>query len=218
MTNLRKSTAKMLGEYLAAGGLLYGVRPEEITVDGRASDLLEQWERRFPDNCLWFSDREALVRAVLERVPPRLIFDSPPETGLAHMRRVELDSEPFVVVNSSPEPLESGFEIETRRDRLYELDPSTGALHPLETVWVDDRLRGELRLGARAATVLWATDEDAPAEDRSSVVRAWHKSTDCGSSACRRTYSAPGTTPSVSADEHGFRCGTDRTSRPRHNQ
>jgi hypothetical protein len=35
MTNLRGATAQMLGEYLAAGGLLYGVRPKEITVDGR---------------------------------------------------------------------------------------------------------------------------------------------------------------------------------------
>jgi hypothetical protein len=166
MTNLRSATAEMLGEYLAAGGHLYGVRPEEITVDGRASDLLERWERRFPDNCRWFPDRGALVRAVLERVPPRLKVDSPPETGLAHMRRVEDDSELFVVVNSSSEPLESGFEIESIRDRLYELDPSTGACYPLETVREDDSLRGELRLKARAATVLWATDGDEQADER----------------------------------------------------
>ena len=178
MTNLRSVTVEILGEYLAAGGHLYGVRPEEITVDGRVSDLLDQWERRFQDNCRWFPDREVLVRAVLERVPPRLKFDSPSDTGLAHMRRVEDDAELFVVVNSSPEPLESGFEIETNRDRLYELDPSTGALYPLETVREDDSLRGELRLGARAATVLWATDEEVPAEDRPSVVRARHKSTE----------------------------------------
>jgi hypothetical protein len=87
-------------------------RPEEITVDGRASDLLEQWEHRFPDNCRCFPDREALVRAVLERVPPRLKLDSSPYTGFAHMRRVESDSELFVVVNSSPEHLDSRFEIE----------------------------------------------------------------------------------------------------------
>ncbi len=166
MTNLRNATAEMLGEYLAAGGLLYGLRPEEITVDGRSSDLLEQWERRFQDNCRWFPDREALVEAVLGQVPARLKFDNPPGTGLAHMRRVEGDAELFIVVNSSSEPLDSGFEMETTRDRLYELDPSTGALYPLETTRGTGHLRSRLRLGARAATVLWATDEEAPAEDR----------------------------------------------------
>jgi hypothetical protein len=30
MTNLRSATAEMLGKYLADGGLLYGMRPEEI--------------------------------------------------------------------------------------------------------------------------------------------------------------------------------------------
>ncbi len=178
MTNLRGATAERLEEYLAAGGLLYGIRPEEITVNGRASDLLEQWERRFEDNCRWFPDREALVAAVLGRVPARLKFDSQPETGLALMRRVEDDSELFVVVNSSPEPLDSGFELETTRDRLYELDPSTGALYPLETTRGADHLRCRLRLGARAATVLWATDEDAPAEDRPPEVRAWRRQTE----------------------------------------
>jgi hypothetical protein len=178
MTNLRKSTAEMLGEYLASGGLLYGVRPEEITVDGRVSDLLEQWERRFQDNCHWFPDRGVLVRAVLERVPPRLKLDSSPDTGVAHMRRVEHDSELFVVVNSSPEPLDSGFDIETRRDRLYELDPSTGALYPLETIRGIGHLRSTLRLRARAATVLWATDEDASAEDRPPGLHTWHGPTE----------------------------------------
>jgi hypothetical protein len=71
-----------------------------------------------------------------------------------------------VVVNSSPEPLESGFEIETGRGLLYELDPATGACHPLETIRGNGRLRGELRLAAREATVLWATDRAGPVEER----------------------------------------------------
>jgi hypothetical protein len=166
MTNLRGATAEVLGEYLAAGGLLCGVRPEEITVEGRDSDLLGQWERLFPDNCRWFEDQGALIRALLERVPPRLKLDNPPHTGLAHMRRVEHDCELFVVVNSSPETLDSGFEIETGRDRLYELDPSSGACYPLEVAREEGGLRGGLRLGARAATVLWATDEEAQAGER----------------------------------------------------
>ena len=172
MTNLRTATAEMLGEYLADGGHLYGVRPEKITVDGRVSDLLEQWEGRFQDNFCWFPDREALVHAVLERVPSRLRLDGFPDTGLAHMRRVVHDSELFVIVNSSPEPLDSGFEIETRRGYLYELDPSTGVCYPLETTRGAGHLRGKLRLGARAATVLWATDEDALVEDRLPEIRA----------------------------------------------
>ncbi len=167
MTNLRNETAEMLEAYLAGGGLLYGLRPVGITVGGRTSDLLERWERRFPDGCRWFPDREALVRGVLGRVAPRLRFTNPPATGLAHQRRVEGDAELFVVVNSSPETLESDFEIETGRDHLYELDPATGTCHPLETARRNGRLlAGRWRLAARAATVLWATDEAIAAEER----------------------------------------------------
>jgi hypothetical protein len=108
MTNLRSTTAEMLGEYLAAGALLYGIRPAEITFDGSRSDLLGRWDLLFPDRCNWFPGREALVRAVLERVPPRLKFDDPPGTGLAHMRRVDSDSELFLVVNSSPKRWRAG--------------------------------------------------------------------------------------------------------------
>ena len=169
MTNLRSRTAAMLEEYLEGGGFLYGVRPGEITVDGRPSDLLERWEERFPDGCRWFPGREALVQSLVERVPPRLRFESPPATGLAHMRRVEEDSELFLVVNSSSVPLECAFEVETGRGGMYELDPVTGACHPLETTRNAGRLEGRLRLGARAATVLWTTDEDAPADARSSI-------------------------------------------------
>jgi hypothetical protein len=171
MTNLRGRTAGMLGTYLEGGGLLYGVRPEELTVDGRPSEVLEVWESRFPDGCRWFRDEEALVRGVLERVPPRLRFENPPGTCLAHLRRVDGDAEIFVLVNSSPGTLEGGFEMETGRSRLYELDPVTGACHALETIRENGRLRGELRLGARAATVLWATDESVPVEERPPEVR-----------------------------------------------
>jgi hypothetical protein len=171
MTNLRSTTAEMLGEYLAAGGLLYGVRPAEITLDGSRSGLLGRWDLLFPDRCSWFPDRETLVRAVLERVPPRLKFDDPPGTGLAYMRRVDSNSELFVVVNSSPETLESGFEIETGRSYLYELTPSTGACYPLRAMRKDGRLRSELGLGARAATVLWATDKEAQTDKRLPALR-----------------------------------------------
>jgi hypothetical protein len=178
MTNLRSITAEMLGEYLAAGGLLYGVRPAGITLDGSRSDLLGRWDLLFPDRCNWFPDREALVRAVLERVPPRLTFDDPPATGLAHMRRVDGDSELFVVVNSSPEPLESGFEVETGRNHLYELCPSSGACYPLRAMRKDGRLRGELGLEARAATVLWATDEEAKTDERLPALRVGRVATE----------------------------------------
>ena len=186
MTNLRTRTAEMIGEYLAAGGLLYGVRPAGVTIDGRTSDLLEQWQRLFPDRCSWFPDRKQLVRAALERVRPRLEFDSPPGTGLAHVRRLDGDSELFVVVNSSPEPLESGFEIQTRRENLYELSPSTGACYLLETARDGDRLRSKLRLGARAATVLWATDKDARAEGRPPVFRVGRGGTELELEGVRR--------------------------------
>jgi len=71
-----------------------------------------------------------------------------------------------VVVNSSAEALENGFEIESERNHLYELSPSTGACYPLGAIRKDGRLRSELGLGARAATVLWATDEEAQTDRR----------------------------------------------------
>ena len=171
MTNLRAETAEMLEAYLEGGGLIYGVRPEEITVDGRPSDSLNLWEKRFPDRCRWLPNGEALVRAVLGRVPPRLRFERPPLTGLAHLRRVEGDSEIFLVVNSSSETLEGGFDVETGRGRLYELDPTTGSCHRVATGRSGDHLQGELRLEARAATVLWATDDAGPTERRPPVPR-----------------------------------------------
>ncbi len=47
-----------------------------------------------------------------------------PPTGLAHMRRVMPDGEAFLVVNSSAQPVDSPARFETRRRRLYELDPA----------------------------------------------------------------------------------------------
>jgi hypothetical protein len=94
------------------------------------------------------------------------------------MRRVKDDSELFVVVNSSSELLDSGFEIETTRDRLYELDSSTGDCYSLETNKEAGHLRSRLRLEARAATVLWATDGEAPAEDRPPEVHDRHGQTE----------------------------------------
>jgi len=87
------------------------------------------------------------------------------------MRRVEDVSELYVVVNSSPETLDSEFEIETARDRLYELDPSTGECNSVEATRGSGHLRSYMRLGARGATVLWATDEEVPTEGRPPEVR-----------------------------------------------
>lgn len=88
------------------------------------------------------------------------------------------DSELYVVVNSSPETLDSEFEIETARDRLYELDPSTGDCNSLEATRESGHLRSHMRLGARGATVLWATDEAVPAEDRLPEVHGVHSETE----------------------------------------
>jgi len=171
MTNLRGKTAEMLEEYLAGGGLLLGVRPDNVTVDGRPSGSLREWERRYPERCLWSETSEGLVRKVVESVPPRLRLAHPPATGLAHMRRVLAGSELFVVVNSSSDPLDSPFALETRRRNAYELNPLDGACYTLETGRDEGSLTGRLRVEARGATVLWATDEILPAGGRQPDVR-----------------------------------------------
>ena len=171
MTNLRNRTAEMLEEYLAGGGLLFGVRPDNVTVDGRPSDLLHECERRYPERCRWSVTSEDLVHKVVERVPPRLRLARPPATGLAHMRRVLPDSELFVVVNSSSEPIDSAFAVETGRRNLYELNPLDGACYTPGTASGEGSLTGQLRIEARGATVLWATDEAVTAEAHPPEVR-----------------------------------------------
>jgi hypothetical protein len=171
LTNLRARTAAMLEEFLVGGGTIYGVRPEEITVNGRPSDLLQRYEREFEGEVRWFPDRDSLVRAILERVPPRLRLDDPPATGLAHMRRVLDGSELFIVVNSSSQEISSPLSLETDRKALYELDPVSGDCYPLETSREEDWLRAHLELNPRAATVLWAADEEVPASRRPPTIR-----------------------------------------------
>jgi len=164
LANLRRKTAEMLDAYLTSGGLLYGIDPGEVTVDGRPSDARE----RLGSRCRWFPDREALVGAVLAAVPPRLQFDDPPATGLAHMRRVVDGSEIFLVVNSSAETVASAFSVETGRASLYELDPASGDCYRVGATREGRFLRARLELQPRTATVLWATEDDVPTGERPS--------------------------------------------------
>lgn len=166
MTNLRSRTAEVLEEYLKGGGLLFGVRPDGVTVDGRPSDFLRECERRYPERCRWFETNGEVVRRVVERVPPRLRLAETPTTGLAHMRRVLPDSELFVVVNSSSEPIDRPFVVETGRRNVYEFDPIDGACYALEAARDEGSLTARLKIEARGAMVLLVTDEVAPAKGR----------------------------------------------------
>ena len=166
MTNLRSRTAEMLEKYLAGGGVIFGVRPEGITVDGRPSSFLQECKRRYPERCRWFETNEELIRRVVQRVQPRLRLAKPPATGLAHMRRVLPDSELFVVVNSSSEPIDGPFAVETGRRNVYELDPVDGACYALEAAPDEGSLTARLKIEPRGATVLWITDEVAPTTGR----------------------------------------------------
>lgn len=187
MTNLRSETAALLGDYLGGGGALVGVRPAAITVDGRPSDLLAAWERRFAERLGWFRSPAELVRAVTERVPPRLRLARAPAAGLAHQRRELPDAELLLVVNSSAEPLDAPAAVETGRARLYELDPVDGGCHDLGAGRDGAHLRAELRLGARAATVLVATDETLPTTARRPEIRVGETGTPLALTSARRT-------------------------------
>ena len=170
MTNLRNRTAEMLEEYLAGGGLLFGVGPGVVTVDGRPSDFLRGCEERYQERCRWFDTSGELLRRVVERVSPRL-RTMEPTAGLAHMRRILPDSELFIIVNSSPEPVDGPVAVETGRRNVYELDPVSGVCYEMQTMRDGDSLSGHLGIKARRATLLWATDDVVPAERRRPEVR-----------------------------------------------
>lgn len=173
LTNLRRQTVALLERYLASGGAIYGVRPSDLTVDGRPSDVLADLESRFGDGLRWFDSNGALQTAILAAVPPHLQVERAPATGLAHMRRVLPDGELFLIVNSSPEAIDSPIRIETDRSHLVTMEPLDGSLSLLATQRDGHVLAAVLRLKPRASTILFATDdagETAPPPVRVEVI------------------------------------------------
>jgi hypothetical protein len=166
MTNLRTSTAATLERFLEQGGAVAGVRPPELTVDGRPSRLLEDWDRRYAGACTWVACRYDLVRAVTELVRPRLRLLTPPATGLAHLRREHPDFEVFLVVNSSSVQARSEALLDTARSRVYELDPGRGTWHRLSSSAEADGRRVSLEIPPAGATVLLTSDREVAAEPR----------------------------------------------------
>jgi hypothetical protein len=166
MTNLRSATAEMLEQYLAAGGRLLGVRPGEVTINGRPSNFLQNCDERFAGQCHWCSSNDGLIEAVRAAIPPRLQVDNPPATGLAHMRRVLPNAEAFLIVNSSANPVDSAARFDTAHQRLYELDPFTGACLAIDATRAEAALGGQLRVNARGATVVLATDDNLSVASR----------------------------------------------------
>jgi hypothetical protein len=87
------------------------------------------------------------------------------------MRRVVDGCELVLVVNSSAETLDSPFALDTERASLYELNPVSGDCYRVSARREGRSLRAELALQPRAATVLWATDDDVPARTRPPAIR-----------------------------------------------
>ncbi len=167
MTNLRAATAAMLERYLGSGGQLVGVRPDEVTIDGRPADFLRRCDEHYAEQCQWLDSNRTVIEAVLAEAPPRLQVEAPPATGLAHMRRVMPDAEAFLVVNSSAQPVDSPARFETRRRRLYELDPASGRCSTLDAEDDSGSRIARLRVEGRGAAVILATDDDLPTARRS---------------------------------------------------
>jgi len=73
MTNLRAATAAMLEHYLADGGRLVGVRPDDVTVDGRPAAFLRRCDERYAGQCRWLGSNPGVDRRRARRgpTPPR---------------------------------------------------------------------------------------------------------------------------------------------------
>jgi len=175
MTNLRAATSDLLEHYLASGGRLVGVRPNQVTIDGRPSDFLRRCDEQHGDRCQWLGSNHDLIAAVVTTMPPRLRAEAPPSTGLAHMRRVLANGEAFLVVNSSSEPVDGSARIETSRERFYELDPKSGDCSALDAERSDGTAAFRLQVNGRGATVILATDDEIAAERRAPSVRVGHR-------------------------------------------
>jgi len=166
VTNLRAATAALLTGYLAGGGEVEAERPSTVTVDGRRSDWLAEAQRVAGDRWRWRSGRDDLVRAVLERVPPRLTFPEGPSPAggyrdLAHLRRVTETGEIFVVVNSSRDRFTGAVHLGTSRARLYRFDPLTASIVEVVAKRIGaGTLEHALVLRAGGAIGLVATDDD----------------------------------------------------------
>jgi hypothetical protein len=104
MKNLRRETISKIETWLSSGGVLLGIQPTEITINGRSSQLLQEWNDQFGSSLRWFRTEGEVIDAILERVPPRLRFESAPSTGLATLyRRLPDGGEVHIIVNSHPE-------------------------------------------------------------------------------------------------------------------
>lgn len=128
MTNLRRATAQILDKFIDTGGILIGIRPRAITIDGRPSDKLSRWEMKRPGQLRWFTRTNSLFDALAEMVLPRLRFSQASSVGLASLYRELPDGGAlFILVNSHPtEPFVSVPHLERAYKKLVCFDPRKG--------------------------------------------------------------------------------------------
>ncbi len=171
LTNLRSATVPLIDAFLDQGGQIFGVQPQEITVDGRPSDFLQWLDDRAGASVHWSANAGELQSDLLAMVPPRLQIERLPTTGLAHMRRVLPSGEVFLIDNASAEAVDSQMRIETTAQRLYEFDPLSGATYALDAKRDGDHLVSRLVVKGRAATILLATDDELAAVQRQPMIQ-----------------------------------------------
>lgn len=138
LRNLRKVTFAILRDFAKAGGRIIGMLPAEPLLDGRASDWPAQLEAE------WVDSSEELSAAVIRHLPPRLQFDSPPPTGVAHQRREWEEGTYYLIVNSSPTDWSAAISV-PESGVLHWLDPQSGKISAFE---------GALHLPADSAGVV----------------------------------------------------------------
>ena len=130
MTNLRVETIAKIEAFLSSGGTLLGIRPGAIAVNGRPSQLLEEWETKFGKALRWFVEEDALIQALVETVAPRVRFGSSPSTGLAVLfRQLPDGGEMHLFVNSHPfESLCAAPEFQETGGEILIFDPVSGSI------------------------------------------------------------------------------------------
>jgi hypothetical protein len=87
MTNVRSETVPLLEKYLAGGGEILALSAPAAYVNGRADGRLGALRERYSSQWHALSSNQDLLRAVRQRLKPRVAFDQPVRSGVGFAER-----------------------------------------------------------------------------------------------------------------------------------
>lgn len=151
LSNLRSASVQILEAYLRQGGRIIGVgRPRKFFVDGKRSEILDEWQARYPEQLSWHANNRAAKEEILQTVPTRLTLPQSLHPGIAVLwKRFKKSGKPYaLVVNSHPsEAIQSSVLIEGHEfmGQIYD---------PAENQWIEHKLGQTLLIPPAEARIL----------------------------------------------------------------